>query len=198
LDQYIPIVDIDKELEGIDEPTRLRFACACCRRVWHWMEDARSRHAVEVAERFVLEEAERDELLAANGMAEAAYREAARKLWEAEIPANFTWTTDYCAIETSCWAACGALYCLRGAIAEYGPFGWHQSFESDHFSAHYWTSAAVASNERAVALTENNDGSNRNICMKEMRTIAEAARRTEMIEQSALLKRFLAERQEAP
>jgi hypothetical protein len=52
------------------------FACACCRRVWPLLADARSRRAVEVSERYADGRVGAEELEAARRDAEAACAEA--------------------------------------------------------------------------------------------------------------------------
>ena len=52
------------------------FACWCVRQVWHLLQDDRSRHAVEVAERYAHGEATSDELATARVAAVAAEDEA--------------------------------------------------------------------------------------------------------------------------
>src|SRR3990167_932116 len=53
-----------------------RFACWCVRQVWPLLKDERSRHAVEVAERYAEGMATAEELAAARADAEAAWAAA--------------------------------------------------------------------------------------------------------------------------
>jgi hypothetical protein len=49
------------------------FACSCCRVVWDLLTDPRSRHAVEIAERFVEGMADQQELASASNEAHAIH-----------------------------------------------------------------------------------------------------------------------------
>ena len=62
-----------------DRDARL-FACWCVRQVWHLLTDERSRHAVEVAERYAVGEATDSDLVAAW---EAAWEAARAAAWAA-------------------------------------------------------------------------------------------------------------------
>jgi hypothetical protein len=61
----------------LDDKTLRLFACWCVRQVWHLLADARSRKAVEVAERFAEGKATHEELAAARAAASVAARAAA-------------------------------------------------------------------------------------------------------------------------
>jgi len=71
------LTEIDPELliaalqNRADEQRLRRLACAFARAAWPWLTDERSRHAVEVAERFASGTANHAELVAAETLAKA-------------------------------------------------------------------------------------------------------------------------------
>jgi len=71
-----PMLEFLRE-RGIASERKLRlFAAACCRRIWPRMTDARSRYAVELAERSADEPVSEEELDVASGAAEEAYEDS--------------------------------------------------------------------------------------------------------------------------
>jgi len=93
-----------------DRLTRL-FACWCVRQVWHLLTDERSRHAVEVAERYVAGNATDVEMDAAWAAANAAARAAARDAADAAAWAaarDAAWAAAWAAAWGAAWGAAWA------------------------------------------------------------------------------------------
>ena len=93
-----------------DRLTRL-YACWCVRQVWHLLTDERSRHAVEVAERYVAGNATDVEMDAAWAAADAAARYAeCDAAWAAARYAecDAAWAAAWAAARYAVWAAARA------------------------------------------------------------------------------------------
>ncbi len=85
---------------GYDDERTLRlFGCWCARQVWHLLTDARSRTAVEVAERYAVGEATYEELSSARDAAWDAAAVAGGAAWDA------AWAATRAAARAAAWAA---------------------------------------------------------------------------------------------
>jgi hypothetical protein len=94
-----------ESLQGKLSERKLRlFACACCRRVWRWMTDARNRGALEAAERYVDGLASEQELQTAH--------DAVAGLWRAQgqIALPAAWVTNPDAHQAAAMTARAAGY----------------------------------------------------------------------------------------
>jgi hypothetical protein len=101
--------------QGVLTDRELRlYACWCVRQVWHLLEYERSRHAVEVAERYAVGEATNAELAAAGEAAcEAAWEsageasEARAAAWAARAAAREAAGAAWEAARAAAWEAAG-------------------------------------------------------------------------------------------
>src|SRR5262245_61960090 len=75
-----------------DRKLRL-FAVACCRRIWHLIQDNRSRKAVEIAEEFADGQRTIGELADANAQARVAYDAVYHRTWSwsDRVPEQAAW-----------------------------------------------------------------------------------------------------------
>jgi len=125
--EWLTCAEPDRMLKFLGKkysPRKLRlFAVACCRKVWHLLEDA-SRRAVEVAERYADGRASERELDEAG---EAAWDDG--YTWEQENPA--VWVTLHdaskAAVDASAWAAGLAV----GPVDSMGTERWEPLFDSE-------------------------------------------------------------------
>jgi hypothetical protein len=109
---YQMLIDLHTQWyeKRVGEPRRSLwlFGCACCRRIWHYLEDDRGKIAIEVMERYADGLATAEELKRAGDAVEAAFcgaTEAARREATSEQEfVQFTGVPSYQAIEATALA----------------------------------------------------------------------------------------------
>jgi hypothetical protein len=121
--EWLACTDPREMLKSLGDNTSDRvlrlFACACCRRIWPLLSDARSRQAVEVVERYAEGLAGEEELAAARAAANVAAQAAAAEIAQADLH----WADDssladsYAAIRAAREAADAACF-LVADVAE--------------------------------------------------------------------------------
>jgi hypothetical protein len=140
-----------------------RFMIACCRRIWHLIQDDRSRRAIEVATRHVDGSATDEELAEAAEDAKEAETAARRAAWTAEAEEKFRMTARYARFSRDKFAA----QAVRGALgrnplqndAEPGTLDanlWRPAFEWARIAAKYSVLAIEADDLEKLEEVEDN------------------------------------------
>jgi hypothetical protein len=187
-----PISEIDAACATLGESLVRKFSCACCRRVWHLIDDERVWRAIEVAERYAEADATLEELDNAQADVSDSIEDRAMEEWEAEAEAGFGYTSAYCEIAARLYATMAAWYALSRDMSNPDPDP-HLAFPDPRKqSSWFWAGAALEIVERSEALrwlqnAEEADGTNSNCA----NTAAKLLRIEEHHEQLLILMRMV-------
>jgi uncharacterized membrane protein len=167
--------------KGTDRQWRL-FAVACCRRIGHLITDARSKRAIDVAERYAEGTVTEEELEAARIAAQQAQDEAKRAEYDTEAEEDFGYTPVYAAALCRLVAAAAARSAVcrdpRTTDAEPGTFEAERWAPSNRLAA-----AAVGTNVFA-----NFKGEQEATRREDARPTVEAAEAVELCVQCQILR----------
>lgn len=189
-----PISEIDAVCATLRGSLVRRFSCACCRRVWHLIDDERVWRAIEVAERYAEADEALEELDNAQAEVSDAIEDRAREEWEAEAEANFAYTPSYCEVAARLYATMAAWYMLSRNMSNPDPDPHLASPDPRKQSSWFWIAAAVESVARSDALRYLEDvGLDESTKFNSANTTARLLRIEEHREQRQILRRMVSD-----
>jgi len=171
-----------KHLRGKASDRKIRlFMVACCRQIWHLIEDVRSRRAVDAAERYAEGRISPELLQVFRADAQAAFLDAKCAEYRGEAEAEFCYTAAYHGVCATLFAVAAARATVLGRLDQGIDllYAYHddetQWPQRGGRGCDYWARSAVGAAEKKGVFLAHGLTGNEHPTSGDVHTVASAA-----------------------